>query len=448
MTPTIRKASGPGEINVPVPAIYCRDNLEILQNLNSESVDLVYLDPPFNTGKRFHAPVGTTAEGASFTDIWEEDTVKAWQHVQLYETHSALYRYIESVEGIGSRSAKWYLIFMAVRLIEIFRILKPTGSVFLHCDPTANSYLRLLMDSIWGHQNFANEIVWCYGPQAAAKKKFPSKHDTLLFYAKTEAAKFHSLYEEMSKTAITRYDKTDPDGRRYRETRFERDKPKVRMYLDERKGRPIPSWWTDIPKLKANYKEYLSYPTQKPLKLLERIISAATDEGDLVLDPFAGCATACEAADNLNRQWVGIDVSEKAYELIQYRLERRAKAQQLPFDPTYVHYETELPVRTDLGDIDPLTGKWKLEVRKRLYGEQEGNCKACGLHQPVAANLQIDHIRPIARGGSDHITNLQLLCPRCNATKGDRPMEYLEERLTRQLVAQTMLGFDLVAKGG
>ena len=140
--------------------IWTGDNLPIMRGMNSGCVDLIYLDPPFNKGRNFHAPIGTTAEGADFSDIWTPDSVKDEWHNQIIDKYPKLYKYLDSVGEIGSRSAKYYLIYMAVRLMEMRRVLKDTGSVYLHCDPMASHYLKLLMDTVFGHGNFRNEVVW------------------------------------------------------------------------------------------------------------------------------------------------------------------------------------------------------------------------------------------------------------------------------------------------
>lgn len=433
----------------PIPAIFCHDNLDVLRGMNSATVDLVYLDPPFNKGKQFHAPVGSKAEGASFSDIWHEDTVKAHQHLELADSHPDLYRYIDAIENIGSRSAKWYLVFMAARLIEIRRILKPTGSIYLHCDPTANYLIRGLMDAIFGYQNFRNEIIWAYKRMPSKAKKFQQVHDTVLFYSKQADAKFNVLFTEPDPDSIRTFKSarnrgynvnlkkkmvTVFDWNKYEKAVQQGTIPDDLQPTEFKGGRPpMRDWWNDIKILGGpRNKERVDYPTQKPLKLLERIIQASSDPGDLVLDPFCGCATTCVAAHLNDRRWIGIDVSPKAYELVKVRLEQQTAQGRLEqgMIPTIAYYETPFQ-RTDMGDIKPLTGKWKTEVKQRLYGIQGGNCAArCGVLFNKQ-NLQIDHKIAISKGGTDHPDNLQLLCGNCNSIKGNRPMEYLEKRIQR-----------------
>ena len=315
--------------------IFCHDNLPILRGINSNSIDLIYLDPPFNKGRQFHAPIGTTAEGASFTDIWSPDTMDDAWHNQINDRHPNLYEYLDAVGRIGSRSAKYYLIYMAVRLMEIKRILKDTGSVYLHCDPTASHYLKLLMDTIFGNNRLINEIVWCYhGPGSPNMKQFNRKSDTIFWYAKTDQWTFNNTamrvpYKDSQQSLRKAM---SPDGSFSQEDVLEQRK----------RGKLLENWW--IIRIAARSKtEYVGYPTQKPLKLLTRIIEASSNEGDVVLDPFCGCATTCVAAEKLGRQWIGIDVLKKAFELVKMRLQKEVP-NLLGTEPIY---REDIPKRTD-----------------------------------------------------------------------------------------------------
>lgn len=392
--------------------IFCHDNLPILRGINSESIDLIYLDPPFNKGRQFHAPIGSTAEGADFKDIWSSDDVKDEWHNQINDKHPKLYKYLDATGDIGSRPAKYYLIYIAIRLIEMHRILKPTGSIYLHCDPTASHYLKLLMDTIWGHQHISNEIIWSYRTGGVSKKWWPRKHDVLLFYANSKYK--HNPIQE----------------------KIEYKKPFFGSKIDEM-GIPyadvyIRDVWEDIKPLINMSKERTGYPTQKPLTLLERIIQASSNEGDVVLDPFCGCATACVASERLNRQWIGIDVSSKAYDLVQQRLRdevledntkgvKRNRVSDLLID---TYYRLDIPARTDRN------GKKKptKEDKYHLYGKQNGFCAGCTTYFEIQ-HLEVDHIIPQNEGGWHNIENLQLLCSHCNRLKGDKPMEYLHAKL-------------------
>ncbi len=421
-----------------------------MRGINSDSIDLIYLDPPFNKGKQFHAPIGTTAQGASFHDIWSEDEVKDEWHNQLNDRFPELYQYLDATERMGNRSMKYYLIYMAVRLIEMRRILKQTGSIYLHCDPTASHYLKLLMDAIFGHENFRNEIVWKYGSGGRGAKvhakHFPKNHDIILVYVRNRKQSFHyPVYVDRMhpldrlpshiRYADGHYFKTAPRGDytdasiselrkkgRIYETR--RGNLRIKYYL-ECDGRYViepaivGSVWDDISDMMhAPSAERTRYPTQKPLRLVERIVKASCPADALVLDPFCGCATTCIAAERLDRKWVGIDVSEKAYELVKKRLD--SEVMTLYEQPIL---RTDIPARTDI--------KHKMRPTKAdkdfLYGKQGGNCAGCMTHFEKQ-HLTFDHIVPQTQGGSHELENLQLLCHNCNSIKGDRPMEYLKAR--------------------
>ena len=387
----------------------------MLRGLNSDSVDLIYLDPPFNSGKQWSAPIGSEAAGAAFKDTWTLSDVDLAWHGEIAEEHPALYAILNAAGVAHGKPMKAYLIYMAVRLMELRRVLSPTGSIYLHCDPTASHYLKMTMDSVFGKDNFRNEIVWAYAPSGRAPKYgFHKKHDLILYYSKG-APTFNHLYTEMNPDTRSTYSRRDEDGRLYKES------PGGRSYLDEQRGRPVPSWWTDIPSFgtATNSPERTGYRTQKPLALLDRIIRASSDEGDMVLDPFCGCATACVAAEKLERQWVGIDISQAAANLVRSRMRN-----ELGLFYRGEH-RTDIPARTDLGDIPP----YDADINKRtLYGEQEGVCNGCRVLFPYR-NFTIDHVVPQSRGGGDEPDNLQLLCAACNSTKGQGTHEALIAKL-------------------
>ena len=377
--------------------------------MNSASVDLIYLDPPFNSNKNYSNPIGEGQE-AGFKDIWTLDDVDLAWHGEVAEREPALYAVIDSAGLAHGSSMKAYLIMMSVRLLEMRRLLKETGSIYLHCDPTASHYLKMVMDCVFGSGQFQNEIAWCYAPSGRAPKYgFHRKHDTILYYTNGSPQGFHHQYTEMDDRTLRTYNKVDDDGRRYK------DAPGGRSYLDQQRGRPVPSWWADIPSFgtATNAPERIGYPTQKPLKLLKRIIAASSSEGDVVLDPFCGCATACVAAEELGREWIGIDVSPVAATLVKDRLK-----EELGLFYTGVH-RTDIPHRSDLGNLPP----YNADSNKRwLFGQQEGRCNGCREMFPYK-NFTVDHVVPQSKGGQGNLANLQLLCGWCNSKKGARSQE-------------------------
>ena len=400
--------------------IFCRDNIDILQNMNDESIDLVYLDPPFNKKKTFHAPLGSRAEGASFRDTWYDEDIKKGYLTLIADLYPTLYEYLKGVEQIESRSHRNYLIYMAQRLIEIKRILKDTGSVYLHCDNTMSHYLKLLMDCVFGHHNFRNEIVWHYRRWTGKSKRFQRLHDTIFFYAKDKKVNF--TFNEL----FTNYTEKSIYRKQYYHTRIKNDEV-YETSINEDGVRENDVW--HIPIINSQAKERVGYPTQKPIALLERIIQASSNKGDMVLDPFCGCATTCVAAEKLGREWIGIDVSKKAYDLVKMRLDKEvADKGDLTKYQNEVIYREDIPQRTDIKNIDLSYSKNKIEVKHLLYEEQEGRCKGC---QSVFEyrHFDIDHIVPQVKGGGDNKENLQLLCHHCNIIKSKNSMEYLIKRL-------------------
>ena len=287
------------------------DNLPVLRGLNSASVDLIYLDPPFNSNKTYSAPIGSKAAGAAFKDTWTLDDVDLAWHGEIAEQSPAVYAVIDAAGVAHGKGMKSYLIMMAVRLLEMHRVLKPTGSLYLHCDPTASHYLKLLLDAVFQPTLFVNEIAWCYNVGGKSKRHWARKHDTLLFYAKSKNWHFNGSAVGVSRDTGTKSFGgkigTDDQGRKYQDKRVKATGKYYRYYLDSPK---IPEdWWVGINSIQSQATERVGYPTQKPLGLLDRIIKASSNQSDVVLDPFAGCATACVSAESLGRQWIGVDLS-------------------------------------------------------------------------------------------------------------------------------------------
>ena len=398
------------------------DNLPIMRGMNSDSVDLIYLDPPFNSKANYAAPVGSKAAGAEFKDTWTlRDIDVAWLDL-IEQKHPKVNRVIQAAMTDSDKS---YLIYMAARLIEMHRILKPTGSIYLHCDPTMSHYLKLLMDAVFGRGNFRNEIVWDYTFRLMHLPRFYNrKHDTILFYGRSNSSVFKMpvtpwTREEIIRTRKQQIHEKDGDEYIWMPGGKGNSKSRLKKLTDiMNEGKAVSDVW-QYPTISSSSKERTGYPTQKPLALLDRIIKASTNEGDVVLDPFCGCATACVAAHERERKWTGIDVSPKAFDLVKQRITERGG---LFYN---LLQRTDVPQRTDLG---PLPKYNSPENRNKLYGEQGGDCAGCAEHF-LPQNLTVDHIIARSVGGTDHIGNLQLLCGNCNSIKGNRGMEYLVARL-------------------
>ena len=291
--------------------VWTGDNLDIMRGMNSSCVDLIYLDPPFNSNRTYEAPIGSKAAGASFKDAWTLDDVDVHVHGELADRNSAASSVIEATRQAHGKGMRSYLIFMAVRLLEMHRILKSTGSIYLHCDPTASHYLKLLMYGIFGQRGFRNEIVWCYRKWSVSADQSVRNHDTILFYA-GERHTFNPQFVDPSPGTMKRW-----KGKRQQAVFV--DGARQATSSTEKARSPCPDWW-DISVLNPNAKERTGYPTQKPLALLERIILASSDPGDMVLDSFCGCATALVAADRLQREWAGVDLSPLAIKLVDDRV--------------------------------------------------------------------------------------------------------------------------------
>ena len=396
---------------------------------------------------------------------------------------------IEAARQAHGKSMQSYLIMMAVRLLEMQRVLKPDGSIYLHCDDAAGHWLRALMDAVFGVAAFRNEIVWKRIGNHNDSGRFGRTGDRLLFYGSDierggvriplSNDNVRSKYRHQDERG--RYRRGDLTGpktsdseagepwRGWNPTDIGRcwsvpktgdyaawidaklipgylaadsilqrldmldaagliaftaqGTPELKRYLHANPGQVPPDVWTDIPPVNSQAKERTGYPTQKPLALLERVILASTKTGDMLLDPFCGCATALVAADRLSRQWVGIDLSPLAVKLVNERIEvDRAATKEAEHNPVIggsLFRATALtgpPARTDLGDLPSYRTH-----RHRLYGEQEGVCPGCETHFPFRV-MDMDHMLPRSRGGTDHPDNLQLLCSGCNRSKGDKTM--------------------------
>ena len=388
--------------------IWTRDNLDVMRGMNSESVDLIYLDPPFNSNANYAAPIGSQAAGAAFKDTWGLSDINLAWHGEIKHERPGLYSLLETARAIKGDSMMSYLIYMAIRIMEMRRILKSTGSIYLHCDPMASHYLKLLMDTVFSKKSFRNEIIWHYTGGGRSKTYFSRKHDVIFWYSKTDSGYCFNL---------DRIRVPYKKGSGYARSGIV--SKRGRLYLPNPKGTPVDDVW-DIPIINPMSKERVGYPTQKPLKLLERIIEASSNKDDMVLDPFCGCATACIASEKLQRQWIGIDISAKAAELVKIRM-----GNEIGLFYQGAHRE-DVPERTDLGKIEPYNNG---SNKRYLFGEQGGYCNGCSERFDLR-NFHVDHIIPRSKGGTDHISNLQLLCGACNSMKGTKSHEELLAALT------------------
>jgi len=439
--------------------LWIDDNLRVLRGINSECVDLIYLDPPFNSNRFYNAPLGSEAAGAQFDDTWSLDAVKAeWSELQE-AANPALYHTIIGAGLSAGESMQAYLSFMALRVQECHRILKPTGSLYLHCDPHASHYLKQLADVVFGAQNIRNEIVWCYTGPGNVTRHFKRKLDTILFYGKTSKTTLNldAVRIPYSKETLARRGRTEGMKSIISssvETNSRRSAAEVEARFG--KGKVPEDWWVDIAAL-TNQPERTGWPTQKPLALLERIIEASSNPGDLVVDPFAGCATTCVAAELAGRRWAGIDIDPKALEVTMDRLRRQVDLRntitadklgttQMPgFARDKTSGDWILPKVTATGEIpvrtDPTRQTRSPRIREIRWHELgEGDCRPCAGcgKEKYREDFHLDHIVPLSKGGQDIDANLQLLCAFCNVTKGNRlTMAELRQRLVQRELGLT-----------
>ena len=415
------------------------DNLDFLRAMNSESVDLIATDPPFNKGRDFHATPDSLASGAKFQDrwSWEKDVHQEWVD-QIEDDHKPLMEAIESARHAHSDGMGAFMCFMAVRLLAMRRVLKETGSIYLHCDPTASHYLKAVMDSIFGWRNFRNEVVWHYRRWTGKARVFQKLHDIILFYTKSDDYMFNIIFTDYTEGSKER--KEQGVLNRFKDGKVHRVSFKS---VDEKGVRENDVW--QIPFIPPSAKERIGYPTQKPLALYERIIKASSNEGDVVLDPFAGCATTLVAAEHLNRNWVGIDIWNKAHETVIERLKNTglegpdgSVGKALPFGK--IHYLKEPPERTDSGETatvaletinrkqlaawQRLSHKEMVTILKDAQADTDEPklvvCAGCG-RKLEPEFMELDHLTPKSEPHSmNDLSNRILLCRPCNGRKSNR----------------------------
>lgn len=307
-----------------VNKLYFGDCLDVLKKLHAENpegfIDLIYNDPPFNSKRNYNILFeeadlkDTKAQKEAFADTWSnisyKDTLEELKDIDL-----DLFSFLESLDKIRiSKSVVAYLTTMTIRIHYMHKVLKDTGSFYLHCDPTMSHYLKIICDLIFGKENFRNEISWCYRKWAINQKQFVRNHDTILFYAKSKDNTFNILYSELSKGTLKRW-----KGKKQKAVFNEEGERLATSEVTDSEGSPMADWW-EISIINPAAKERLGYPTQKPEALLLRIIMASSNEGDLVADLFCGCGTTIAVAQQLKRKWIGVDISHLAIGLIERRL--------------------------------------------------------------------------------------------------------------------------------
>ena len=487
------------------------DNLPVLQGMNSETIDLIATDPPFNKNKDFHATPDSLAKGARFADRWDwdKDVHPEWVD-QIQDDWPGVHDVIAAAKSASGMDMAAFLCWIGVRLMEMRRVLKPDGSIYLHIDHTAHAWTKALMDAIFGRASFRNEIVWKrVNVPKVAKNRLGAVHDTILFYAKSKYATFNPIYMDYSQEYInTHYKNADKFGKfqitpltaagiRYgtsgepwrginvsakglhwavpsavpahidlpsnwmeegvpSKLEFlekhgliywppKGSVPRFKRYLSTQQGVRVSDVIMDISSIQGASKERTGYPTQKPLSLYERIIETSSNPGDIVLDPFAGCATTPVAAERLGREWVGIDIWDSAYKTVLDRLESEglavpetdhaAQSHLLTFGQ--IHYRNAPPIRTDDDTIpvpdlklklrrakerwQKLSHKEMLEILADAQSSADGViCAGCGRVLEVEF-MELDHVQPKSSPrGTNYIDNRVLICRPCNGKKSNR----------------------------
>ena len=464
-------------MNVKPRTMFIGDNLPVLRALDSESVDMVYADPPFGSGKKRSAPINAQAAEAMFRDVWSlSDIDVAWSG-EIRARAPAVAAQIEAAGLSAGLATQAYMTMMAVRLIDIRRVLKPSGVFYLHCDSTVAAYLKVLCDAVFGARQFRNEVIWKRTSAHNRARRYAPVHDTILMYSRTDAYHWNPVYQTYDAEYIRKkYCHTNEVGARYRLSdltapglrngesgqpwrgfnpsargrywaiprtwpgadevpsgtqdaldhldrigRIHWPKkggmPTFVRYLEEMPGMRAQDVITDIAPIHPMAKERTGYPTQRPLALLARLIESSTGPGDMVLDPFCGCATTLVAAEAAGREWIGIDVSSTAVRLVRERMR-----DDLGLLGVGVIERTDVPRRK---------GRRSGNIRVVLHDVQRGRCNLCEIRVDFR-NLTLDHIIPRAHGGLDDDENLQLLCGPCNSLKGTGTMTAAINKLKRR----------------
>ena len=480
--------------------LFLLDNLPVLRGLDSDSVDLIATDPPFNKGVPAFKGKTKGGQGVEFKDVWNwNDDVQTEWLGKLKDDHPRLFNMIHYANASAGDDMGAFICWMSVRMLEMHRVLKPTGSIYLHCDDTASHYIKAMMDAVFGRKQFRNEITWRRFQGGKSAHQYGRCSDSIFWYSKGDSWTFHPPH--LTTVDPSWYKKKDEKGlycstkllgsgatggdsgqvwrgvapkghwivpkllaKRYEEEQGKELRGKVRERLDiladagyiEFSARGNPSWrkylseanpprvdniWDDdqTRPIGRMAKERTGYPTQKPLKLYARMIEASSNPGDIVLDPFAGCATTCVAAEQLGRRWIGIDIEEESGDVIRERLEREVSAS-MAWN-AIVRTPTTAPVRTDDGEpaapemvvVGQKHNARRLPVsvlRGQLIERDGQRCQGCGWEPEWSDYLQVDHNQPKSLNGTDDMDNLALLCDPCNRKKSNK-LTIAELRIAR-----------------
>ena len=439
------------------------DNLDFLRGLNSGTIDLIATDPPFKKGIDFHAKKGSRAAGASFKDrwVWEQDVNQEWVD-KIKDDFPKVYEVIDAACTAYGDDMGAFLCFLGIRMLEMHRVLKDTGSIYVHIDHTAHAWVKCLMDAVFGHDNFRNEIVWQYENRLQRKGiPFAKLHDSILTYTKTSQFTSNPITDPNWQPSSTQQRRlnTGYEVRKGTLLLYDQEKhdeavakyPNLPVSIAKASQPPLGDVWS-IPILNPMAKERTGYPTQKPLALYERIIAASSNPGDVVLDPFCGCATTPIAAERLGRQWLGMDLWDEAHKVVMERMEQygllpegsgnhgvsvadRVHYTQVPLERTDDGQNAAPPMRQrkEVPNCGHSEDKMSRAALKELLLEQNGTaCQGCGIELPERY-LQLDHNVPRSEGGCNHSFNRTLLCGPCNNLKSDNyTLTGLQKELRRR----------------
>ena len=476
-----------GRTNVPNRTLFIGDNLDALRGINASSVDLIYLDPPGNTGRTYSATEHAKARGVTFDDVWTPENVDGeWLSV-IGAHHPDAYSAVAAVMGDSPMLA--YLTYMTIRLVELKRILKPAGSIYLHSNPEVAPYLRTVMDRLFGRQNFRNEIVWKRPARRTGDRRWLPIHDTLLFYTggrgrtswnpvpqehfadywsrnykfEDEHGRFQAVvlinkgprggdlgdewrgifpgkdgnhWSVSLKALRSAYPgRDDIEGLSIQEKLDLLDKadliywppngkvPRLKVYADITVGGPLQDILTTIDSIDTNSKDRTGWPLQKPEALLDLIIRVSSDPGDVVLDPFCGSGTTCVVAERLGRRWIGMEKAPQAEDVLRERLER---------EPGEVSMQVERILPGSIPDsysprvFGPMEG-----LKEALYEHQDGRCKGCGYAMPSHV-LTVRRVFLMATVEEDPMESYILLCNYCSDLMSGDDMDQLELELYRR----------------